>query len=332
MEKLDKALKKTIEKYGEEVYEWLEKIIEVEERLEKESNGSYHDWQWHDVSIEPHVLRFLVLKGILKIAYKSRSSTFYELVDRKWAKNVVESWKNAKKVEEVSVATNKTQQVEKEDIRDLFSVISGFDDIKKLFRLALKSKEPVHILLVGPPGCAKTLFLLEVARLKGAYYALGGTSTKSGLLTVLFDQKPKYLLIDEIDKMDTEDFTILLSLMETGIVKETKHNRVREIKLDTRVFAGANSTRPIPKEVLSRFMVLNIPPYTKEELRKVIVDVVVQREGKSREFAEEVARLVVDVLGSRDVRDAIKLARLGETVDEIRDVVKIWRKYRLVSY
>ncbi len=50
---------------------------------------------------------------------------------------------------------------------ELFSNIVGYEDIKKLFHLSLYSKErPVHILLVGPPASAKTLFMLECMKLE----------------------------------------------------------------------------------------------------------------------------------------------------------------------
>jgi MoxR-like ATPase len=38
----------------------------------------------------------------------------------------------------------------------------------------------------------------------------------------IINNEPKYLLIDEIDKMSTQDQTFLLNLMETGIVLENK--------------------------------------------------------------------------------------------------------------
>ena len=56
----------------------------------------------------------------------------------------------------------------------LFSNIVGYEDIKKLFQLSLYSRErPVHILLVGPPASAKTLFMLECMKLERSYFTLG---------------------------------------------------------------------------------------------------------------------------------------------------------------
>ena len=41
----------------------------------------------------------------------------------------------------------------------MFDKIIGYEGIKRTFVRSLNSKEPVHILLVGPAGHAKTLFL-----------------------------------------------------------------------------------------------------------------------------------------------------------------------------
>jgi CBS domain containing-hemolysin-like protein len=42
---------------------------------------------------------------------------------------------------------------------NFFRDIVGYDHIKRLFRMALDSDSVVHILLVGPPASAKTMFL-----------------------------------------------------------------------------------------------------------------------------------------------------------------------------
>jgi Holliday junction resolvasome RuvABC ATP-dependent DNA helicase subunit len=85
-------------------------------------------------------------------------------------------------------------------IKGIFDSIIGYEGIKRTFLRSLSSKEPVHILLAGPPGQAKTLFLkciLEAFR-EEAFFTVGGTASKSGLIDVLFDMQPKYLLVDEI--------------------------------------------------------------------------------------------------------------------------------------
>jgi holliday junction DNA helicase RuvB len=45
------------------------------------------------------------------------------------------------------------------------------------------------------------------------------------MIDYIFENIPKYILIDEIDKMQNTDQAFLLNLMETGIVSETKHQK-----------------------------------------------------------------------------------------------------------
>ncbi len=59
----------------------------------------------------------------------------------------------------------------------LFKNIIGYDNIKKIFSFVVSSQLPVHILLVGPPGSAKTLFLMECMNLQRSYFTLGSHST-----------------------------------------------------------------------------------------------------------------------------------------------------------
>src|SRR5262245_46661536 len=70
----------------------------------------------------------------------------------------------------------------------LFESVIGYDDVKKLFHMSLSSIKPVHVLLVGPPASAKTLFMLECMKLDRSYFTIGSQSTKSGMIDYLFDK------------------------------------------------------------------------------------------------------------------------------------------------
>ncbi|MFZ0512353.1 MAG: hypothetical protein WAM14_12160 [Candidatus Nitrosopolaris sp.] len=99
---------------------------------------------------------------------------------------------------------HKRKQIEK---TKLFDKVLGYEGIKRIFVRSLVSNEPVHILLVGPPGQAKTLFLkciLETFGEKKAFFTVGGNSSKSGMIDILFDRRPKYLLVDEIEHLKPE--------------------------------------------------------------------------------------------------------------------------------
>jgi holliday junction DNA helicase RuvB len=98
------------------------------------------------------------------------------------------------------------EEVESED-NNFFDYIIGYNDVKKFLRMSINTEEPVHILLIGPPASAKTMFIKSMMKLNSSYFTDGGNSTKAGMLEYIFDNKPKYLLIDEIDKMSTKDQT-----------------------------------------------------------------------------------------------------------------------------
>jgi Holliday junction DNA helicase RuvB len=88
------------------------------------------------------------------------------------------------------------------------STSTGYDNVKRLFRMALESPSPCSILLSGPPASAKTLFPQSLMKLQDSYFVGCSNATKSGLIGYVFDNKPKYLLLDELDKLSRKDQTI----------------------------------------------------------------------------------------------------------------------------
>ncbi|HXX98561.1 MAG TPA: AAA family ATPase, partial [Candidatus Bathyarchaeia archaeon] len=156
----------------------------------------------------------------------------------------------------------------------MFDRIVGYNGIKRTFVRSLSSNQPVHILLVGPAGQAKTLFLkciLETFGETKAFFTVGGNASKSGLIDVLFDMQPKYLLIDEIEHLKPEYQTALLSLMETGILTQTMHSKVRHIQLKTWVFATSNGTKKLSQPLLSRFRVMYLNQYDFSQFYEIAV-------------------------------------------------------------
>ena len=64
----------------------------------------------------------------------------------------------------------------------IFSGIEGLDDIKEMLLRPLESPERAHTLLIGPPACAKSLFMLEIEKFMSCkvYFAEGSSTTKAG--------------------------------------------------------------------------------------------------------------------------------------------------------
>jgi Holliday junction DNA helicase RuvB len=207
-----------------------------------------------------------------------------------------------------------------------FEEIIGHDNIKQIFGKAIGSKKPVHLLLTGSPGSAKTMFLTEIMRHhETSYFVVGSNTTKAGLVNQLFERRPKFLLIDELEKMSMTDQTALLHLMETGIISETKINKTRQMELTSWVFATVNSCDKIIQPLLSRFAILEIPEYTFGEFSEIAVTRL-RKEHVDKSIAKLIAGKVWNELNSRDIRDVIKVARLASSSEEIPFVVKMLKK------
>jgi replication-associated recombination protein RarA len=209
----------------------------------------------------------------------------------------------------------------------LFDSIIGYNDVKRLFNLSFSSEKPVHMLLVGPPASAKTLFMLSCMKLERSYFTLGSHSTKSGMMDYLFQNRPRYLIIDEIEHMPIRDQTALLSLMETGIIVETKFKKTRNTQLKTWIFATSNSTDRMLTPLLSRFMVLHFKQYKYETFQEVAVHLLC-REGISREIAIATAETVWSKMKSKDIRDCIKIGHLAKTKDDVNWIAETLKNYQ----
>ena len=281
------------------------KDLEVLEKIaEFEDTASAHDlqlgWSWRDVRIWPATLNRMVVDGLLDTAFKSNSYTGYRLTDRARA----------------ILAGGEPTLIEEEALggplevpEDVFQDILGHQDVKDLLAAAVAAVRPVHVLLAGPPALAKSLFLWDLEQVAGsrALWVLGSSSSKAGLQERLLEQRPSLLLIDELDKMDGRDLAALMSLMEGGRVTRTKVGRMADATLECRVVAASNTLR-LPPELLSRFAIRQLHPYTTEEFREVVVGMLQRREGLDQAVATEIARALDG--RTQDVRDAVRVARL----------------------
>ena len=209
---------------------------------------------------------------------------------------------------------------------DSFKEIIGHYETKEILNKAVVSKKPVHILLVGRPGSAKTLFLLEINRLfKSSIFVAGSNTTKAGLTNQLFVSRPKFVLVDELEKMSYPDQNSLLHLMENGMVSETKLYKTREMVLHSSVFASANSCTKIIEPLLSRFLVIKIPDYSFEEFRDIAV-FQLKKEKIDEMTARAISQSVWHELENRDIRDVIKIGRLASNIQEAELIIRILKR------
>ena len=292
-----------------EDFEVLRKLADYESTMD-----SYHQgigWAWLEVSMYPATINKLVMKGLARVSYKSRSSTNYLLTDE--AKAILaEGLPVFESVEPTSAY--------KPDMSAMFSDITGYDDLKELLTESLQLEKPLHVLLWGPPSLAKTLFLWDIERAAGeaAMWLIGSATSRAGLWDVVADKKPKWLLVDEIDKMTVVDMAALLSLMEKGRLVRAKVGRKLDEKLNIWVIAAANRIGKLPAELLSRFAVYQLAEYSATEYRDVVTKVLTIHEATDPDTASEIA---ISLLGkTHDVRDAVRVARLAKRIGVKRAV------------
>jgi Holliday junction DNA helicase RuvB len=301
----------------------LEEIIKFEEENKGDNFYGKYGFEWYHVHGDPRTLNTLVTRKILDITFKTNKSTHYKLRDWEAVKKAILDYKNT------------LISIEKEEAKipeDLFDIIIGHQDKKEIILRSLKSEQPVHCLLYGSIASAKTLMLEELARLPySTGIILGSSLTKAGIYDVLFNEKPKYLIIDELDKIeDTDNLSALLSLMERGYISETKFRRRRSLKLKCWVFASANRIEKIPPELLSRFTLLKFRDYTPDEYKEVVKVVLNKREKLPEDLALYIAEKVLYELLSRDVRDSIKVSRLlkSKSKNEVDKVIELLRRQK----
>jgi len=234
---------------------------------------------------------------------------------------------NGNEILKMKGETHKYFDEKKYENLSLFESIIGYDDLKKIFKMSLISDKPVHILLVGPPASAKTLFMLEFLKLERSYFTLGSHSTKAGMVDYLFDYRPRYLLVDEIEHMPYKDQTSLLSIMETGILTETKSQKTRSTQLKTWIFATCNNKEKLLSPLLSRFIIFHLKSYNRDKFIEVSNGILVKN-GIPFDLSNEISNVVWNKLKSRDIRDCIKISRLAKTIEDVEWITKTLIQYR----
>ncbi len=167
----------------------------------------YDGFEWYMVHGDARTLNSLVTKKILEIRMKTNKTCNYRLSNINAVERAICDYQGMISPQEETA----------EIPPDLFDIVIGHDDKKDIILRSIASDRPVPCLLHGSPASAKTLMLQELARLPGSKFILGSNLSKAGLFEVLFNERPKYLILDELDKVDDEDnLSALLSLTERG--------------------------------------------------------------------------------------------------------------------
>jgi replication-associated recombination protein RarA len=219
------------------------------------------------------------------------------------------------------------------EYQQIFNNVIGYGDIKLLLYKMITSKYTNSVLLTGPPASSKTVFILELFdHFKNrAYFVDGTTASGMGIIDYLFDHTDlKFLLIDEIDKLNKKDQKVLLNVMETGILSEVKaksksSKSARQTHMHLSIYATSNDTSNILTPLLSRFIKLNLPEYDLEIFTEICQKLLSRKYDKDHETMQAIVRYVWE--HTRDVREAIAIAKIVDTSNEVNSIASTLRRY-----
>jgi len=280
----------------------IKRILEISENPKFEYNKElgFEAWQ---VGTDNKTLMELVKLGILEITLKTNKSVFFKLKDIEKAKRFLE-------VYNVKIDTSKP----------LFDSIIGYEEQKEILKRVLESDKPIHVLLLGSPATAKTLFLLELTKIPNSIY-LTPYITYSGLFSYL-DLEPKLILIDQLDNLKYPDvYRLLIDICEYGIATKTSYNEKIAKTIKTKIIATANDTKRIPQALLSRFLILQFKKYSEEEFINIAKQLL-----KDYPLSEDVKDYIIEKCkNSLDVRNVLKLASICKTKEDVDRFMKFIR-------
>ncbi len=210
----------------------------------------------------------------------------------------------------------------------LFEHIVGHDRVKEILEQSINKNLGIHWLLVGPPASARSMILMDIEdNVPGAVLVSGTRLNKEGLLEILRTRKPRFLLIDELDKCGPATLNPLLTLCEHKRIISTTKGDPFDIYLDTVIFATANYLDYLGNYFLSRFFVLHFPEYTEEEFLDICRNVLPKKEKIGVRLAEYIGMKVCNDMDSMDVRQALRVAKLAKNKDEVDRIVELLMVY-----
>jgi Holliday junction DNA helicase RuvB len=277
-------------------------------------------WEY---GVPPWFMRVLNDHGLVTVLYKSNRATTYG-IPRKTLEAIERVFGE---IVEEEILEEEEEEIERfpEPTEEMFKDIVGLEKVKKTIIKVLKATKPVHLLIVGPSASSKSMILEIISRYYEVPIILAGTSTRAGLRDFIAENKPRLMIIDELDKIQNPlDLSVLLTWMESQKLTVTMATKRMYIRCPSvcKVIAAANRIDRIPQELLSRFTIVKIRQYTEEETKEICINILMNREGLEKDLAEAIAEAVVKELGSRDPRDCVKIGRLVEKKEDIKEVIE----------
>jgi SpoVK/Ycf46/Vps4 family AAA+-type ATPase len=227
------------------------------------------------------------------------------------------------------------QPVTVEAVLKSMEYIVGFDDLKQRIAEAIAYHRRTHFLFEGCPASVKSTLLDAIRNVvPDSTMIFGRGASAKGVSNKLFEEQPSVLLIDELDKSKKEVREMILGLMETGEIINTKADDNRGIVLDTLIFAACNKASMFSPEFVSRFTWHTyFQAYTRSEFIAVVHVMLAVKSNCPADVAEYIAAQVFDnEIG--DVRQArgIWQSMNAPTITEADSILSMKMKYRPVEH
>jgi len=155
----------------------------------------------------------------------------------------------------------------------------------------------------------------------------GSYGSKAGIFEKLYKNRPKYVLLDEIDKLSGQDQLALLNLMESGRITKTTRSESYDIQLNAWVFATANNKQEILEPLFDRFEAYFLSEYADDEFHRIAVSRLREEGIENEELALYIANTVLRSLNRKSLRDVIRIARKSKTFEDVHETVQTLKKY-----
>jgi len=222
--------------------------------------------------------------------------------------------------------------------------IVGYDSIKKLIIKIIEAGinkpnlKKVNLLLTGEKSTGKTAIMDAMIKGIGEQYCIkydASMATRVGLLDHLFTFKDRlssirFIVFDEIDKMNKLHQYGILNCVESGIMSETKFHRHRDIDVRGSTFFGtSNEIDKVYAPLRSRFLVLNMPKYTESEFKTVSIRLLNRRFNLPMSRCEAILKVVTTELEDKTIRDILRLGTLCNNSQDISDMITVFKDHRL---
>ncbi|MFH0714226.1 MAG: minichromosome maintenance protein MCM [Candidatus Diapherotrites archaeon] len=279
------------------------------------------------------------------ISLEEKEKEFAEVDVSKEEEAEIRKWSQRKDIYEV-LTNSLAPSIYGHELVKQAIVLQLFSGVKKTLPGNMKVRGNIHVLLVGEPGVAKSKLLEAVHEIapKSIYVAgkttsgvgltasaekddfgEGGWTLKAGALVLASGGLG---LIDEFDKMDSEDRSAMHEALEQGQVSIAKAGMVTTFRTDTSVLAAANPKFGRFDSHTSPLEQIDLPPtlLSRFDLYFMIKDVL------DRKKDEEVASFILKKhqLGEKSLQAGERMASL--TKAEAAELVPAELLKKYISY